>query len=269
MSGQLTPDQYRFLTDAINPRRVQNLRGQSHVEQWDIRRHLIRVFGFGGFDIDTKALHLVREIEIPPSQPTGKPRWTVVYRAELRLTIKAADGTEIAHYEDGASGDSQNQPSLGDAHDQAMKTALSQALKRCAVNLGDQFGLSLYNGGSAEAVVHRALVSPEGAPAAVEIPQDEHVKAEPDSQHAEPVEPAATFPKVTVAPTPSGLAGLTPNNTPSELRSAIKTAGEAKRLSIKEIAEDFHEWSQGGQIGQADSQALFEYLQHLTGQAAA
>lgn len=53
-----------------------------------------------------------------------------------------------------------NQPSLGDAHDQAMKTALSQGLKRCAANLGDQFGMSLYNGGSYDAVVLGTLAGP-------------------------------------------------------------------------------------------------------------
>ena len=38
-----------------------------------------------------------------------------------------------------------NQASVGAAHDLAMKSAISQALKRCAANLGDQFGLSLYS----------------------------------------------------------------------------------------------------------------------------
>lgn len=268
MTGKLTAAQYKFLTAAISPGRVQHLNGQSHVEQWDIRRHLIRAFGFGGFDIDTKALDLVREIEIPPANPNGKPRWTVVYRAELRLTIKSSDGSEIAHYEDGASGGAQNQPSIGDAHDQAMKTALSQALKRCAVNLGDQFGLSLYNGGSADPVVHRSLVAPVGALADAEIPRDEQVQAEPESASEVPGEPAA-FPGVSAAPTLPAAAELSESNTPSELRAAIKTIGEAKRLTIREIAEDFFEWSQGDQIGQADSQVLFEYLQHLKGKAAA
>lgn len=161
----ITAAQYDFLTAPIAGSRVQNLRGQSHLEAWDIRRHLIRVFGFDGFDIETLALDLVRELESAGNG--GKSRWTVVYRAQVRLTIKV-DGRPVARFEDGAAGDSQNQPSLGDAHDMAMKTALSQALKRCAVNLGDQFGLSLYNGGSTAAEVKRSLVTPHPstAPAA-------------------------------------------------------------------------------------------------------
>lgn len=162
----LTREQYDFLTAGIAPSRVSQLKGQAHLEAWDVRRHLIRFFGFGGFDIETKSLDLVREIEHPPPpkdgrpDPNGRPRWTVIYRAEVRLTVKTAAGDVLARYEDGATGDSANQPVLGDAHDHAMKTALSQALKRCAVNLGDQFGLSLYNNGSTEATVARSLVAP-------------------------------------------------------------------------------------------------------------
>jgi hypothetical protein len=189
----LTPAQYDMLLQELPAYRVRQLRGQSHLEAWDVRRTLIRIFGFGGWDLHTKDLALVREIEHPPNQEGGKPRWTVVYRAEVRLVVKNPDGSNGAVFEDAAAGDSQNQPSLGDAHDQAMKTALSQGLKRCAVNLGDQFGMSLYNNGLTNAVVRRTLVEPGGAgegerPA---MPHDETpVQGEPEPVvHHEP-EPA-------------------------------------------------------------------------------
>lgn len=184
----LTPAQYAMLLEQIPDFRVRQLRGQSHLEAWDVRRTLIRIFGFGGWDLTTKDLALVREIEHPPAQEGGKPRWTVVYRAEVRLTIKNPDGSVGAVYEDAASGDSQNQPSLGDAHDQAMKTALSQGLKRCAVNLGDQFGMSLYNDGRTKAVVLRTLAGPDGPTEQVPIPHDETpVQGEPEpAAHSEP-----------------------------------------------------------------------------------
>jgi hypothetical protein len=159
----ITREQYEFLAQGIAPNRVQSLRGNSHLEQWDIRRHLIRCFGFGGFNTFTKSTQLLSQIEHPPKSDRDKPRWSVVWSAEVRLVIKAVDGSTLATYEDGATGDSQNQPSLGDAHDQALKTALSQALKRCAVNLGDQFGLSLYNDGGTSPVVLSSLVAPADA----------------------------------------------------------------------------------------------------------
>ena len=60
--------------------------------------------------------------------------------------------TGSGSYTEWAAGDATN-PTLADAHDQAIKTAESQAFKRCAVNLGDQFGLSLYKNGSTDATV--------------------------------------------------------------------------------------------------------------------
>ena len=137
---KLTEQQVAFLLQPISGKRVRNLRGMSHLEAWDVRRQLIRIFGFEGFTVETQALDLVAERE---SKTGDRSRWTVVYRAQVRLTIKAIDGRPVTVFEDAAAGDAVNQPSLGDAHDLAMKTALSQALKRCAVNLGDQFGLSL------------------------------------------------------------------------------------------------------------------------------
>ena len=55
---------------------------------------------------------------------------------------------------------------IGDAHDMALKTAESGALKRAATNLGDQFGLSLYNDGSMLPLVKRVVGynSAEGQP---------------------------------------------------------------------------------------------------------
>ncbi|MFF2922755.1 Rad52/Rad22 family DNA repair protein [Streptomyces celluloflavus] len=171
----LTPEQVTTLLAPINPSRVQNLRGQSHLEAWDVRRWLNRVFGFGGWSDETLELAPVAQMEINPG------RWTVVYRAQVRLTVKTTDGRVLTAYDDAAMGDSRNQPSLGDAHDQAMKTALSQALKRCAHNLGDAFGLSLYNDGSRQAVglwsaAHPKPAEDAGAPA---VPDDAPVKPEP------------------------------------------------------------------------------------------
>ncbi|MBG0560700.1 Rad52/Rad22 family DNA repair protein [Actinoplanes aureus] len=187
MRLQLTAEQHAKLLEELPQFRVRELRGQSHLEAWDVRRTLIRIFGFGGFDIETKKKEVVAQIEHPPTNPGGRSRWSVVYTAEIRLTIKNPDGSVGAVYEDGASGDSQNQPSLGDAHDQALKTALSQGLKRCAVNLGDQFGLSLYNGGKTKAVVNRTLVGGPGAAAPADLPADEApVQGEPEPQHDAP-----------------------------------------------------------------------------------
>jgi hypothetical protein len=164
VTSKLTPQQYNFLLRAVDARRIgKNAKGFAHMEAWDIRRTLTRVFGFGGFDEKILSTDLVAQIEIPPQNPSGRSRWTVVYRVTMRLTLRYTDGTVMATYENGACGDSTNQPSIGDCHDNAFKTALSQALKRCAINLGDQFGLSLYNDESRDAVVNATFNPPDSA----------------------------------------------------------------------------------------------------------
>ncbi|MGW2739164.1 Rad52/Rad22 family DNA repair protein [Streptomyces sp. NPDC001288] len=188
-----------MLHGGINPRRVRTLNKLSHLEAWDVRRQLIRIFGFGGFSIETLSLDLVHENANPNHRKKNKAgeeygdpytAWTIVYRAQVRLTVFDIHGREISHFEDGAAGDAVNQPSVGDAHDMAMKTAFSQALKRCAVNLGDQFGLSLYNDGSRDAVVSFSAAHPpmewKQAAAPEPEPEDPPVKPEPGSGAEEP-----------------------------------------------------------------------------------
>lgn len=203
----ITKQQYEFLTKGLDPNRVSQKQGQSHLEAWDIRRHLIRVFGYGGFDIERRDLELVKEIETPPSGQGGKTRWTVVYRVELRLIVKDQNGQVLAFFDDGATGDAINQPSVGDAHDFALKTAYSQALKRCAVNLGDQFGLGLYNGGQLAAVVHRSLVTPDGV--AVAAPPADATPVQPEPAPVQP-EPAPVSEEPVSAP-PAQPAPSAPN----------------------------------------------------------
>lgn len=195
---RLTQEQYAFLASPLHPSRVQRANGHSHLQSWDIRRHLIRCFGYGGWDVETLALDLVREIEHPPGTvvySNGKKNertvWTIVYRAEVRLIVRDEDDEELAHYDDAAAGDAVNQPSLGDAHDLAMKTALSQALKRCAVNWGDQYGLSLYKAGEAGASVQRTL----GAPAE-EAADDADGGVSADTPSAEPRKPTGLKPQI-------------------------------------------------------------------------
>lgn len=198
----LTDYQLKTLFAPVNPKRIGQVRGMAHMEAWDIRRQLIRVFGFGGFSTETLSLDLVAERETKQGE---RSRWTVVYRAQIRLTVYGPDRKVLGSWDDGAAGDSVNQPSLGDAHDMAMKTALSQALKRCATNLGDQFGLSLYNNGSPAPVVNwSAAHPPKEADATVAPPlnDDPPVQGEPTPDVPTAVA-TPSAPEPTPAPTPA------------------------------------------------------------------
>ena len=165
----LTPEQVQQLLAPIKPIRVlKDPRGNDHVSQQDVTAHLIRCFGFANFDTQVVSTELVFEEPRFTYDDKGEPkpithatRWDVCYRATFRLVVKNPDGSNLATYMDASCGDAQNQ-NRQDAHDLALKSAISTAKKRCCINLGDQFGLSLYNKGQTSALVRGTLIMPDG-----------------------------------------------------------------------------------------------------------
>lgn len=148
----LTNEQYQQLLQPLNSNRIakrkQAGRELSYLEAWDVKAHLIRVFGFGGFSADVLSADIAYEEQ-------GEKNWSVGYKVVLRLVIHATGAT----YTEAAVGSAQL-PQRGEAHDMAVKTAESDALKRAAINLGTQFGLSLYDNGSRADVIGRTLAPP-------------------------------------------------------------------------------------------------------------
>jgi hypothetical protein len=167
---RLTRKQYDWLLHEINANRIRQLDGNSHLEAWDVRRTLTQIFGFGGWELRVKDLRLAWTHITPAGTEkrakgggtylTNREQYTAVYTCVASLTVHGLDGTS-ATFEGSAAGAGNNLPLMGDAHDMAMKTAESQALKRCAINLGDQFGLSLYNDGNTAPVVRGTFVPPD------------------------------------------------------------------------------------------------------------
>lgn len=155
--GQFDRDQVDSLLLGISPSRVMpNGKGHAHVSQQDITAHLIRTFGFGGFDTRILSLNLIFEM----ARDDKGARWDVCYQARMELTVRNRRGQVVATYENVSTGDAQNQK-RADGHDLASKSAVSLAMKRCTINLGDQFGLSLYNKGQTAPLVRKTLVMPD------------------------------------------------------------------------------------------------------------
>lgn len=153
MHTNLTQEQYEQLMKPLNQSRIAKRQGGggrslSYLEAWDVKAHLIRIFGFGGWSWDVISVEQAFESDIG-----GK--WNVGYRVAGRLLIPILDCT----YTEAAVG-SATLPQRGEAHDMAVKTAESDAIKRAAINLGTQFGLSLYNNGDTKDVVMKTLVVP-------------------------------------------------------------------------------------------------------------
>ena len=187
----LTDKQVEQLLKPINPKRVlRDAKGHSHVSQQDVTAHLIRVFGFGNFDFDVLNVECIFE-EPSIDKKTAEVRagrFDVCYRALMRLTVRTPAGDVLCHYVDGSTATAQNQ-TRGDAHDLAYKSAISLSKKRCAINLGDQFGLSLYNKGQMTALVG-ATIPGADAPEDVQADVEQQVSLGNDeTAHEEPVEP--------------------------------------------------------------------------------
>lgn len=152
----LTPQQYEQLLKPLHPSRVAKRSGGggrqlSYLEAWDVKAHLIRIFGFGGWS------WRVTDTELAFEEKNEKGQWNVGYKVVGSLVIESLYCT----YTEAAVGSS-TLPQRGEAHDMAIKTAESDAIKRAAINLGTQFGLSLYDNGSTNDVVKATLIKPEG-----------------------------------------------------------------------------------------------------------
>lgn len=147
----LTPLQFMALAASrIEPDRISKKPGTdlSYVEAYDIRAHLISIFGYGGFSYRVLQSEIIQvERDVPNTKGgTTNFRVTAMVRGELYIPqLEATYGGVAAANQSGAQ--------IGEVADFAMKTADSDAFKRCAMNLGTQFGLSLYNDGSMNDVV--------------------------------------------------------------------------------------------------------------------
>jgi len=144
-------------------KREQGGKTLSYLESWDVRAHLIRVFGFGNFDAEVIEYHHVADRTYMGGKDKDREMVEVIYSARVMLHLRDAEQNPLATYTECAVGSTSGPASmLGEHHDNALKTAASDALKRCAINLGSQFGLGLYDQGSTREVVRSTVVVPEG-----------------------------------------------------------------------------------------------------------
>ena len=167
LRGSFSNDQREILRRPVLSQRVSTTQGMAYLEAHDIIAHLSRIFGFEGWDKEVLFCDLLFETG---DLDLAKPKWTVAYKAGVRLTVYDPEGIVCTIKEDVSGGEAINQPSRADAHDLAMKSAVSTALKRAAKDLGDQFGLSLYDKGSLAASIRKVV--PYEDPSDAQLPLD-------------------------------------------------------------------------------------------------
>lgn len=148
----LTVAQLRALHSNLNPDRVARRDGMSYLEAWDVKASLIKVFGYGGFSAECLEAKILRDEQIPQARDASKMNWAISAQATVRLTIPQLG----AVYTESAIA-TNKQPDWGEAADTALKSAESDALKRAAIYLGTQFGLSLYDSGRTSDIITTVL----------------------------------------------------------------------------------------------------------------
>lgn len=177
----LTQEQLSTLMSPLWANRVKQRQGFSYLEAYDVKATLIRVFGFGGFSaevIDSKILDIRDDGRQGTKKGSNEPKTPyVMAQATVRLTIHPqVEGDQPAVYTETAVGTNDGH-TIGDVADNAIKSAASDALKRCATYLGTQFGLGLYDNGSRAEVV-QAVYEPHQAALLAEIRAEQAAAAE-------------------------------------------------------------------------------------------
>ncbi|WP_333846896.1 RAD52 family DNA repair protein [Phaeobacter italicus] len=114
--------------DAIKPP-PQGKYGE-YVEALHVIREANRIFGFDGWSYDVRSINLTNA-----TSDNGKHR--VGYMAVVCVTIDGVNRTDVGHGQGFGK-------SEGDAHDSAVKEAVTDGLKRALRTFGNTFGLALY-----------------------------------------------------------------------------------------------------------------------------
>jgi hypothetical protein len=159
-----TPGQIKRLLSPVRPDRVEKVRGQSYVPQFEVRAELSRVFGFGNWDSRIHDMTLIYEepdvrekFNDAGEVISSQTYWKVCYRCACTLTVRDYEGAPVTEFTEWHAEESAPQPSRGEDHALAVTSVESYALRRAAINLGDTFGLHLYRDGQSGPLIKGTL----------------------------------------------------------------------------------------------------------------
>lgn len=133
----------RELEKELDPSLVKKREGRggitlSYLEGHTILNQLNRIFTFGGWEFEVLEISKVAEFT---TKKEGKTYLNIGYMAKARLKVYFEDKV-IIREDVGFCGSTDPHPLY--AYENAIKGAVTDALKRCARTLGAQFGNSLY-----------------------------------------------------------------------------------------------------------------------------
>lgn len=134
-----TNPQIKALSAKLNGKfvktRIEGTRELSYLEGWHVIAEANRIFGFAGWDRETLEARCVWD---GPYQGQRKCAYTARVRVKVRV-----EGAEIVR--DGSGAGAGIGPTQAEAHEAALKTAETDAMKRALATFGNAFGLALYD----------------------------------------------------------------------------------------------------------------------------
>jgi recombination DNA repair RAD52 pathway protein len=145
-----TPEQRALLEGKLDKadvktRRGANGRAVSYVEAWHVIDMANTVFGHGCWDAETVEMKREHEpVQIPPTEEHPKGGIVVTYSARVRVTVYSQDGSRKVVRER-SGGHRGFGPTVGQAVEDCIKAAETDATKRAFVTFGNIFGLALYD----------------------------------------------------------------------------------------------------------------------------
>jgi recombination DNA repair RAD52 pathway protein len=113
----------------------------SYLEGWYVIDRLNKVVGQGNWSYDSTVTLLHTGTN---KNSRGEDVHSVHYSCRTLLVVRFPNG-EQGQYVDYGYGDGSDKQNIGKAHELAIKESVTDALKRCAKNLGMSMGLALYD----------------------------------------------------------------------------------------------------------------------------
>jgi DNA recombination protein Rad52 len=145
-----TPEQTAMLEGLCDKANVKSRAGPngkrvSYLEGWYVVDLANEIFGFGNWDAETVDMRREHDpVHIPPSEERPKGGIVVSYSAKVRVTVYGADGTRKVVRER-CGGHRGEGSTVGEAIENTIKAAETDATKRAFVTFGNVFGLALYD----------------------------------------------------------------------------------------------------------------------------
>ena len=129
----------------VKSRKGANGRTVAYLEAWHVIDMANEVFGFGNWDAETVEMRREHDpVHIPPSEDNPKGGIVVTYSARVRVTVYSLDGSRKVVRER-TGGHRGFGPTVGQAVEDCIKAAETDATKRAFVTFGNIFGLALYD----------------------------------------------------------------------------------------------------------------------------